>query len=479
MDSESSLYLKDVFGEHSPGLCEAEIAKRSQRRFVRGNDQVAVYDPECNPTGHVMTAWEAYDAFGLDTLIEAMEYGTGIILSQRRAIESSLRHRREELGLSPKSVARAADLPVDEVRWAEENSHRLSIQSLERIAFILGLDDRRLAYHPTAGADEKLAVRLKTLTGQSVVNAPQLTEKTVLLIAEAASIIRIQSQIQAELGIVPKYLEFEPSSDYGSPDNPAWRVGYRLAEQARENLGLGDGPIPSMRSMVEEDLGIPVIQASLQKKIAGATVAVRDEHGTEHRGIILNTEGQNHNVWVRRATLAHEIGHLLYDPEEYLERLRVDTYDANSANPEDGTDYVEQRANAFAITFLAPLNAVRTAASPPVSGDDVSKVMQDFGISLTSARFHIYNSLHGQYDIPFATPETKPGDDWKASESFTADYFPIESTPTQRRGRFAGLVAAGHKRGLLSEQTAAAYLCCESEDFEDNLEGITDIYHVP
>lgn len=479
MESESSFYLKAVFGEHAPGLCEAEIAKRSQRRFVRGNDQIAVYEPDRNPTGHVMTAWEAYDAFGLATLVEAMEYGTGVILSRRGAIESSLRNRREELGLTLESVAGATGLSGDEIRRAEEDSHQLSIQSLERIAFVLGLDNNRLAYHPTAGADEELAVRLKTLTGPSVLDAPRLSERTVRLFAESASIIRVQSQMQADLGIVPKHMEFEPSSNYGGWDNPAWRVGYRLAEQAREHLGLGDGPISPMRSLVEEVLGIPVIQARLQKEIAGATVAVRDEHGTERRGIVLNTDGQNRNVWVRRATLAHEIGHLLYDSEEDLKQVRVDTYDANSTNPEDGTDYVEQRANAFAIAFLAPLHAVRSTAPAPVSGDDVSKVMQHFGISLTSARFHISNAHYRQYDMPPDIPHTPPGDDWKGGEEFTADYFPIESTPTQRRGRFAGLVVAGYKRGLLSEQTAAAYLGCEVEDFEDNLKDITNIYPMP
>lgn len=480
MESESSFYLKAVFGEHAPGLCEAEIAKRSQRRFVRGNDQIAVYEPDRNPTGHVMTAWEAYDAFGLATLVEAMEYGTGVILSRRGAIESSLRNRREELGLTLESVAGATGLSGDEIRRAEEDSHQLSIQSLERIAFVLGLDNNRLAYHPTAGADEELAVRLKTLTGPSVVDAPGLSERTVRLFAESASIIRVQSQMQADLGIVPKHMEFEPSSNYGGWDNPAWRVGYRLAEQAREHLGLGDGPISPMRSLVEEVLGIPVIQARLQKEIAGATVAVRDEHGTERRGIVLNTDGQNRNVWVRRATLAHEIGHLLYDSEEDLKRVRVDTYDANSADPEERTDYVEQRANAFAIAFLAPLDAVRSTVPAPVSGDDVSKVMKHFGISLTSARFHISNAHYREYDMPpdKDIPYTRPGSDWEAVEIFTADYFPIESTPTQRRGRFAGLVVAGYKRGLLSEQTAAAYLGCEVEDFEDNLEDITDIYPI-
>ena len=281
------------------------------------------------------------------------------------------------------------------------------------------------------------------------------------------------------LGIVSRFSDFNPSSDYGGSGNPAWRKGYILAEQARERLGLGSKPVFPMRSLVEDTLGIPVIQAQLPNAIAGATVAVTDENGLEYRGIVLNTLGQNENVWIRRATLAHEIAHLLYDPEDRLDRIRVDTYDMNDVNPEGGsTDYVEQRANAFAIAFLAPLDAVRRMTPTPVSGESISEVMGHFGLSLTSARFHVSNAQFRQYDMPSTNdiPKTWPGDDWKAGEDFTADYFPISDTPMQRRGQFAGLVAAGYEYGLIGEQTASAYLHCDVENFLDKLEAIRSIY---
>ena len=234
-----------------------------------------------------------------------------------------------------------------------------------------------------------------------------------------------------------------------------------------------------MRSLAEDVLGVPVIQARLPNEIAGATVAVTSEDGCEYRGIVLNTVGQNENVWVRRATLAHEIGHLLHDPDDRLERIRVDTYEMNGDNPQGGlTDYVEQRANAFAIALLAPLEAVRLMAGTPISGESISRIMRQFGLSLTSARFHVSNAYYHQYNMPSSDdiPETWPGDDWKASENFTADYFPIEYTPIQRRGQFAGVIAAGYEYGLISEQTAAAYLDCTVKDFLDKLGLIRSIY---
>ena len=479
MYAESRQDLKFVFGEHESGLSPEEAAKQSQRKFVRDNDQISVYDPERNPTGHVLTAREAYGTFGLDILAEAVEYNSAVILRRVGAIESALKRRRVELGLRVQYVAHAARLSPDVVRLAETDSNALPIQSLERIAFALGLDERLLAYDLTAGADAELAVRLRTLQADGSVGNPRLSPRAVTILAEAASIVRVQSKLQPTLRIDPRYTAFEPCSDYGGPGNPAWLIGYRLAEQARQRLGLGDKPVPSMRSLVEDVLGVPVIQAELPNEIAGATVAVNGEDDRRCRGIVLNTFGQNENVWVRRATLAHEIGHLLYDPDDRLESVRVDTYEMNDVDPQRGsTDYVERRANAFAIALLAPLDAVRLRVRTPISGESISDVMRHFGLSLTSARFHVSNAHYRQYDMPsnYDVPATQPGDDWKASENFTADYFPIEDTPIQRRGQFAGVVAAAYEHGSIGEQTAAAYLGCGVKDFLDGLEPIRSIY---
>ena len=98
MCPESRQDLKFVFGEHEPGLSPEAIARQSQRKFVRDNDQISVYDPERNPTGHVLTALEAYETFSLDILAEAVEYNSAVILLRVGAIESALTLRRVELG---------------------------------------------------------------------------------------------------------------------------------------------------------------------------------------------------------------------------------------------------------------------------------------------------------------------------------------------------------------------------------------------
>ena len=470
--------VRKVFGEVA-ARDEKAAARESSQKFVRGKTELALLREGGNPTGHIMTAWEAYQSYGFEVLDEAAEYGSAILLDSVGAIEKSLSGRRKELGLSIESVAGAARVNPDDVKQSEIRARDIPVQTLEKMCLALGLDERLLAFDETAGADHALAFRLKTLQQADAPDAG-LSAGTVLAFAEAASIIRVQSMLLDWLGKSGAVEGFQPSDDYGSPRNPAWRLGYTLSSQARERLELESEPIPSMRDLVESRLNIPVIQARLHPSIAGATIETRGYNGGEVRGFVLNTIGENNNVWVRRATLAHELGHLLYDPGQKLNQLRVDSYTETQVDPERGNhaDFVEQRANAFAIAFLAPLDSVREMTPTPIDAYAVRDVMQTFGISHTAAQYHVSNVHYRQYAMPERVYGINPSEDWLTAEDFTLDWFPINSTPLTRRGRFAGMVAECYVRNMLSPQTAALYLLCSEEEFVESADAIRELYPV-
>ncbi len=460
-----------VFGSGVEGLSREDAARQSSRSFVRSEGQLAVYEESRNPTGHVLTAWEAFTAYGFDVLEEAVEYGSAILKRSKDSTSGAFKSRMKDLGLPHRSVGRAAKAPEADVAAAESAPSQVPLANLERISFVLGLDERLLGFKQGAGGDFDLAYRLRTLQAERSGRAGGISAGTVLLFAEAASIIRVQLRLQKWLGIESECDRFKPHPYYGSPTRPAWNIGYELAENARETLGLADAPIDSMRELVERRLGIPVIQARLPRWIAGATVMTIDDDGEEARGVVLNTVGENNNVWIRRATLAHELGHLLYDPDTELKNILIDSYSDSHRDPESPMDdFVEQRANAFAISFLAPNSAVRELASTPISGESVSRVMQTFGISHTAARYHIANSYYRQFEVPSKVNDTGPSDEQTAVENFTIDYFPLRDTPYQRRGRFCDLVVRCYDAGIISEDTAVLYLGCLAEDFRKNLD---------
>ena len=472
-----------IFGPGTEGCSAEDAARRATRKFVRSEGQLAVYEPSRGPrpTGHVFTAWEAYTAYGIEILEEAVEYGAAILKCTRDSTSDSLERRRESLNLCHGDVARAASLAsADIVRSAESTPSQVPTTQLENIAFVLGLDERLLAFTRDAGGDDRLAYRLRTLSTNGPPSSHTISSGTALLFAEAASIIRVQLRLQRWLGIETARDSFAPSDHYGSAETPAWKVGYRLAEETRRTLGLDESPIPSMRELVEDRLGIPVVQVSLGQNIAGATVVTVDEDGREARGVVLNTSGDNENVWIRRATLAHELGHLLFDPSGRLESVRVDRYGESQFDPEtQGIDYVEQRANAFAIAFLAPLEAVRRLAPVPLSNKSVVDVMQTYGISHTAAGYHIRNVHHRQYDLPQSDVHETPRDDLTAAENFAVDFFPLENTSIQRRGKFAGLVVKAVEEGCISEDTASLYLQCRVSEFNSRFDVLQEIYGSP
>ena len=456
--------LQNVFG--TTGATPEAAARHSNRRFVRGRAQISPFDRARNPQGRVISAFEAFKAYGFDVLDEAVEYGAALLLQRHNAAGEAMRRQREALGLDYGAVSRRTKVAIETLDRIESGAaDDISIATIERIAFVIGLDESQLSFRPDL-AGGAIAGKLKTLQTRSPgLGLSSLTPKSVTTLAEAASVIRTQSQLQESLGLSGEAGSFDPVDDYGNAATPAWKIGYRLAREIREKLGMEADPVASMREFVESTLGIPVVQAELPRSIAGATIAAPDSDNKSRRGIVLNTTGANENPLVRRATLAHEVGHLLFDSEQRLETVRVDSYAGLAGNPEQpgSVDYVEQRANAFAISFLAPAESVRTLVEPPLSESDVAATVTRFGISLTAAQFHIKNAYSMDYPIPIATTLPIDENKWRAVEDYGVDYFPIEATPILRRGRFSGLVVAAWRQRLLSIDTAASYLNCSSE----------------
>lgn len=441
--------LSYIFGPDSRGSTSKERARTSSRSFIRSQDQLAVH--RSKGTGRILTAFEALNAFGYKKLYEAVDHGSAILPSTREEPARTIRSRREDLGLTINQVARAAGVPPKAIADAEDEATTNPIQVLEAIAQHLGLDDQAISVRPGGGGDEALAVRLKTYATEGKRFSSELVEG----LAEAAWISMTESRLREWMGESSELVaKFEPSSNYGTHDYPAWQHGYWLARETRRMLGLENEPVAKLRELCYE-LVIPVIQTELPDRCAGATV-----ESSGYRGIVVNTAGWNQNVWVRRATLAHELGHLLWDPPRELESLRVDEYEVLESPPWSAVDAVEARANAFAIEFLAPqAGLVRLLSSDPPSSEDVRRIMETYGVSFTAASYHLWNALDRSFKREdLHVDDVEPSDEWKAAEDWTLDWFPLKATPLSRRGGLAIAVVRAEKEGLISEDTAASYL---------------------
>ncbi|MFO0608189.1 MAG: XRE family transcriptional regulator [Polyangiales bacterium] len=458
--------LDRVFG---PGFGDSpeQRADASTVEFVRSIDQLAFASEGAR--GRRLTAREALDAYGLDALLEVADEGSALLTKDPAAAGRVIRERRAQLDLTADRVAQAASLSLDVVE-AIEQSKRRPVREYERVARVLGLDERMVSYRAEPVGNERIAVRLRTLQHMPCTG---LSAPTVAALAEAAWVAATQVRLERELGLEGRGVGFEHSHDYGAPGWPAYRAGYELATKVRERLQLGDDPIPSLRDLCERRLGIPVIQTELGADFAGATV---DASGA--RAIVLNLAGRNREVFVRRATLAHELCHILFDPPQRLNDLRVDRYDELDRPAEQVVDVVEQRANAFAVELIAPQRAsVRLFETSP--SEPLAAVIHRFGISFTAARYQVWNGLARRVELTsLAAPNTRPDPGWEAREAYTVDYHPIRSLARHpsRAGRFSAVSLRAAEQRRISWDTAAEWLDASVDEVRDALPAVRSLF---
>ena len=116
-----------------------------------------------------------------------------------------------------------------------------------------------------------------------------------------------------------------------------------VAGQERRRLGLAEQPVEQLRRLLEWEVGLRIFYWPLPASIAGM-YAYADELGC---CIMVN---RKHPAPRRRLSLLHEYGHLVAD--RY--KSGIDYLNMPSRKPAN-----ERFAEAFAISFLMPANAVR------------------------------------------------------------------------------------------------------------------------
>lgn len=453
-----------VFGQESTGDTPEQRAKTSKVQFVRSQIQLAPYSE--GATGRVLSATEALRAFGWEVLYQAVIEGAAPLIHSPDEPAATIKRHRQELGLSEEALAKKAHISSDILKRVETKGIKTPFRILESLAQALALDEQVLGLIPNARRDVGLGVRLREMANSGDING--FTASTVLQLTEAAWIIRRQAELQkllkesdADAGAKVHMPQHDSSFGY-----PAYEIGYRLAKRTRSLLGIAeDAPIASVRKIIEEDFSLPLVQLKMDARFAGATLA-----NGNVRGIVVNESGMNSNVWIRRMTLCHELGHLLWDPDDRLQQVAVDEYaELEMSDRDTRRDPPEIRANAFAVAFLAPPSAVQRIAKyshDPVAV--VTEVMETYGIGLTAAKHHVKNitkidtfAVQGDY------PE--PTNDWLASENLTLDYFPISSTPISRRGKFAWYVAKAFVAREISLDSAASWLAVSDRELTEDL----------
>lgn len=192
--------------------------------------------------------------------------------------------------------------------------------------------------------------------------------------AAAPALAQLQASIAVEL----------------DPRQP-WNSGYALAKQVRPGLQAMLGISTERNNPLDvpglfEHLGLPIVDATdLPPTIQGA--AILDARG---RGAVLvnraSTFGASHSG--RRAILAHELCHLLFDRTASGQLGQLDLRRDLTRDMR-----LEQRANAFAAEILLPRKEIlRHSARGKIARRELERLAREYGAGMELAGFQAENA---------------------------------------------------------------------------------------
>lgn len=200
------------------------------------------------------------------------------------------------------------------------------------------------------------------------------------------------------------------------PGLKAGRQGYDLGEAAREALtAQPNAPLASIQSLLTQ-CGVHVAQVPFDSvDIDAASVWAPGAVPV----VLINTRSaRTAHPGALRATLAHELCHLLHDAGEQDLTTLVSWGVSGHGNYAEA---VEIRARAFAPAFIAPRSAVQTWAGSAAFPDDetlVRALADHWGLSFEGAAWHAKNChlIDGVAARRLAHLPRKPPIDYAADE---------------------------------------------------------------
>jgi Zn-dependent peptidase ImmA (M78 family) len=377
-----------------------------------------------------------------------------------------LQEARARLTLPPDFVERTLGLAPGRLARLEDGSEPMDSATLDQLCGFFGVPAEEVAAGlPVADVLEPVRILLKT--SASVSNAARAE------IARVAAARRDVKALERALGEADRYQslrgQFKHEGAYLDA-GAGWRVGKELAAQLREHLGLAsDKPVPSMRDLVAS-LGIELVAANLSDAHAAGFSLADRAHGP---AIVVNMRGANHNPWVRRFSIAHELCHVLHDELVHAE-TPVQLYEEAEVGH-------EPRANAFAAHFLAPDEGVQellqALPAPTPLAEQAIQLMRRFGINFKAACWrlkHAWNVPREELAALKGVPtEPHPDSPWRAAEAiWDAAFFPCPSVPLERRGLLRRMVAAAWSKGVIGRGEAVHLLQAAPDE---PLEALLDV----
>jgi Zn-dependent peptidase ImmA (M78 family)/DNA-binding XRE family transcriptional regulator len=251
-----------------------------------------------------------------------------------RALGSRIREARETFGWTQQQLADGVGVSRTTVVAIEKGERRLKPAELIQVAALLGRDVSDFLQRGAPA--ERFGDQLRGVLASAGTSAVELLQPIEELQHLCEEYVHLEALCKAPLRrrFPPEYEVLGSDPELAAED---------IASSERRRLDLGEGPVATLREILEGDVGIRVFQLSLPSNVAGLFVCAEPIGAC----IAVNL---HHPAERRRASLAREFGHFLtarHRPEITLE-ARFERRPAG-----------ERFAEAFARSFLMPASGLR------------------------------------------------------------------------------------------------------------------------
>ena len=251
-------------------------------------------------------------------------------------IGSVLREARTSRGFTQADIAPQLDVSRATVAQIETGRRSVKAEDLRRLAAFYGCSLSELL--PPATDDQEVDGLAELFRAH-----PDLAEDQgpssfagVCATARALTDLEARLEIDATAHSLPSY-----RVEQGNMPWQAAREGYRIAEDERRRLALGEGPIRFVDELLMTS-GVRSAKATLPTGILSISI------GEPDHGLLVVVE-KNLGLEHRRFRYAHGLAHFLFDTEAPWRVCR------SSGAPE----FPEVRADAFASALLIPQYGLR------------------------------------------------------------------------------------------------------------------------
>jgi hypothetical protein len=249
-----------------------------------------------------------------------------------------------------------------------------------------------------------------------------------------------------DVGIFPRR-QLAPRGSAGDVTNAPAHQGYQLARELRRAVGNDAKALADLRELAEASIGLTLVVRRLAT-IGSSAFAVKAEDAA---AIVLAPSAHGREPHAR-VWIAHELCHVLFDPDDGGVNVVVDFEVDRRAHQS------EQRARAFAAELLLPEPGLRQLIGAPseVSGETASKNLvamarDAFGSTWQVAANHLCN-------LRFIRPDLRPWLELQQPTPGTRDWItslPREGGPSLhvealvQRAYDAGHLTDGEVRAIL------------------------------